>query len=297
MSAANALPYRTVRDLMRHGVSRLTQAGAVFGHGVASAYDETAWLVLHCLHLPPDCLDVFLDARLTDAEIATCVALLERRATERVPAAYLTGTAWLGERRYHVDERVIVPRSFIAELLRDGFAPWVNDPAGVRRVLDLCTGSGCLAIEAAHAFPDAAIDAVDLSNAALEVARRNVDAYALEERVTLVRGDLLGPLAGRRYDVILSNPPYVDTAAMAALPPEYRAEPALALAAGDDGLDIVRRILADAARHLEPHGVLVVEVGHQRARVEAAWPRLPFKWLPTASGPDYVFLLEAAELR
>jgi len=283
---------RTVRDLLRYAVTRFGAAGLAFGHGSATAYDEAAYLILHTLHLPIDTLDPFLDARLLPDEVGTVLDVIHRRADQRVPAAYLTGEAWLGEFRFLVDERVIVPRSFIAEWLRDGFTPWIDEPGSVHRVLDLCTGSGCLAIVAAHLFPNATIDAVDLSPAALEVARANVALYNLQDRVQVVESDLFKALHGERYDVILTNPPYVPTASMATLPAEYRHEPVTALAAGDDGLDIVRRIMADAACYLSPRGIMVVEVGHERDAVETAWPRMPMTWLSTSAGDDMVYLVD-----
>ncbi|MGE5467161.1 MAG: 50S ribosomal protein L3 N(5)-glutamine methyltransferase [Ignavibacteria bacterium] len=286
----------TVRDWLRWGVSRFNEAGLFFGHGTENAYDEAAWLILHALHLPPDRLEPFLDARLAHAERLAVLDLLQKRVAHRIPAAYLTHEAWLGDFRFYVDERVIVPRSYFAELLAEGLAPWVDDPDDVEDALDLCTGSGCLAILMAHAFPYAGIDAVDLSPAALEVARRNVADYGLEERVRLVGSDVFAGLAGRRYDLIISNPPYVTAAAMETLPPEYRHEPAMALGAGDDGLDVVRRILDGAAAHLKPGGVLAVEVGHNRDIVEAAFPEMPLTWIDTPSSEDKIFLIRADEL-
>ncbi len=286
----------TVRDWLRHAVSRFQAAGLVFGHGTQDAYDEAACLILHALHLPPDRLEPFLDARLLAAERADVARVLRRRVEERIPAAYLTNEAWLGEFRFYVDERVIVPRSYFAELLEDALAPWVPDPAGVGAALDLCTGSGCLAIVMAHAFPEARVDAVDLSAGALEVARRNVADYGLGERIELIRSDLFAALGDRRYDLIVSNPPYVTGPAMRALPPEYRHEPELALAAGEDGLDAVRRILAGAAQHLTPQGIVAVEVGHNRSIVDAAFPALPFTWLESRSGSGMVFLLSGDQL-
>lgn len=294
--AAARAELQTLRDWLRFAVSRFAEAGLHFGHGSHQAYDEAAYLLLHALHLPLDRLEPFLDARVTASEAAKVAALLDRRVLERVPAAYLTNEAWLGDLRFYVDERVIVPRSFIAELLRDQLDPWVADPGMVQSVLDLCTGSGCLAIGAALAFPQASINAVDLSKDALEVARRNVEDYALPDRVHLVRSDLFARLGGRRYDVIVSNPPYVDAPSMRALPQEYRHEPRLALAGGRDGLDVVRRIIAAAADHLTAEGVLVVEIGHNRAALEAAYPRLPFTWLDTSAGDEHVFLLRQADL-
>ena len=290
------LPFSTVRDLLRFAVTRFNQAELSFGHVSANAYDEAAYLVLHTLHLPLDLLEPFLDAKLTAAEIDAVLSVIERRATERVPAAYITQEAWMHGFRFHVDERVIVPRSFIGELLQDGLQPYVEDPEQVGAVLELCTGSGCLAILAAHAFPNADIDAVDLSQPALEVATRNVDEYNLDERIALFEGDLFAPLPERRYDVIITNPPYVNADSMAALPAEYRHEPEMALAGGADGMDIVRRIISQARNWLTDDGVLVVEIGNERANVEAAFGGLDLVWLSTSAGDDNVFLIQAADL-
>ncbi|MEW5888076.1 MAG: 50S ribosomal protein L3 N(5)-glutamine methyltransferase [Pseudomonadota bacterium] len=286
----------TLRDFLRYAVSRFNEAGLAFGHGTDNAYDEAVYLILHTLHLPLARLEPFLDARLTTQERRKVLDVIARRITERMPAAYLTREAWLGDFRFYVDQRVIVPRSHIAELIQEGLAPWIADPGAVTDALDLCTGSGCLAILLVHAFPQARVDAVDLSAGALEVARRNVDDYGLEQRIELLQSDLFAALEGRRYDVIVSNPPYVTGAAMAQLPQEYRHEPDMALAAGDDGMDIVRRILAAAARHLKPGGILVVEVGDNRPFAEAAFPGLEFTWLETAGGADKVFLLRREQL-
>ncbi|MEZ2349180.1 50S ribosomal protein L3 N(5)-glutamine methyltransferase [Caballeronia sp. RCC_10] len=291
-----ALPFLTVRDLLRFGVSRFTEAGLSFGHGSTNAYDEAAYLILHTLHLPLDTLDPFLDARLLDSEIDAVTQVIERRAKERVPAAYITHEAWMHGQRFYVDERVIVPRSFIGELLQDGLQPYVADPDHVTRVLELCTGSGCLAILAAQAFENADVDAVDISADALAVARRNVDDYGLQDRVTLYEGDLYAPLPEARYEVIITNPPYVNATAMQSLPAEYRHEPELALAGGDDGMDIVRRIVRDASKWLTEDGVLVVEIGNERANVEAAFGGLDLVWLSTSAGDDNVFLIQAADL-
>ncbi len=282
----------SVRDWLRYAVSRFTEAGLFFGHGCDNAYDEAAWLILHTLHLPLDRLEPFLDARLTYSERLAVHHILQQRIAKRLPTAYLTHEAWLGEFRFYVDERVIVPRSYFAELLEEGFAPWIAAPEKVATALDLCTGSGCLAILMAHAFPEARIDAVDLSAGALAVAQRNVAAYGLEERIHLVESDLFGGLGKQRYDLILSNPPYVTAAAMAALPPEYRHEPTLALAAGEDGLDIVRRILHEAKKRLMPHGLLAVEVGHNRDLVEQAFPALPLTWIDCAGGEGKIFVVQ-----
>ncbi|WP_341315194.1 50S ribosomal protein L3 N(5)-glutamine methyltransferase [Paraburkholderia sp. IMGN_8] len=290
------LPFSTVRDLLRFAVSRFNQAELSFGHGSANAYDEAAYLILHTLHLPLDLLEPFLDARLSAAEIDAVLNVIERRAGERVPAAYITQEAWMHGFRFHVDERVIVPRSFIGELLQDGLQPYVEDPEQVGAVLELCTGSGCLAILAAHAFPNADVDAVDLSAPALEVATRNVTDYHLDDRIALFEGDLYAPLAERRYDVIISNPPYVNAASMQELPAEYKHEPDMALAGGADGMDVVRRIIGEARNWLTDDGVLVVEIGNERANVEAAFGGLDLVWLSTSAGDDNVFLIQATDL-
>ena len=287
---------KTVRDVLRFAVSRFNEANLSFGHGLANAYDEAAYLILHTLHLPLDRLDPFLDAKLLPDELQKIFTVLEKRVQQRVPAAYLTNEAWLGAHRFYVDERVLVPRSFIAELLPDGLEPWLPDVLNVRSALDLCTGSGCLAILLADHYPNADVDAVDLSAEALEVAQRNVNDYGFEEEIRLVKSDLFAALKGCRYDVIVSNPPYVNGSSMDALPQEYRHEPQLALASGDDGLDHVRDILRVAAEHLELNGILVVEIGHNRAALESAYPALPFIWLDTASGADFVFLLSQNDL-
>ncbi|MGA9163390.1 MAG: 50S ribosomal protein L3 N(5)-glutamine methyltransferase [Thiobacillus sp.] len=286
----------TLRDWLRFAVSRFNEAKLFFGHGSDNAFDEAAYLILHTLHLPLDRLEPFLDASLTEDEAEQVKTVLSRRVRERLPAAYLTHEAWLGEHRFYVDERVIVPRSFIAELLREQLVPWVENPDEVTRALDLCTGSGCLAILAALAFPHAEIDAVDLSKDALDVAAKNVADYSLQDRVELIESDLFAALKGRRYDLILSNPPYVNAESVAALPPEYQAEPALALGSGEDGLDATRQILAQAKSHLNPGGLLVVEIGHNRDDLEAAYPALPFTWLDTESGDQFVFMLRREDL-
>ncbi len=287
----------TVRDWLRWAVSRFNEAGLFFGHGCDNAYDEAAWLILHTLHLPLDRLDPFLDARLTHSERLALLNILQQRVTRRLPAAYLTGEAWLGEFRFYVDERVIVPRSYFAELLEEGLSPWVGQPSAITSALDLCTGSACLAILMAHAFPAASIDAVDLSTDALAVAARNVSEYGLQDRLALIESNLFEKLTGRRYDLILSNPPYVTDRSMAELPPEYQHEPQLALAAGADGLDIVRRILAVAKNHLTDAGLLMVEVGHNADLVEAAYPDVPFTWIDATAGEARIFLLTRAQLQ
>ena len=287
---------QTPRDWLRFAVSRFNAAGLSFGHGSVAAYDEAAYLILHSLKLPLDQLEPFLDARLLPEENAALAALLRRRVETRLPAAYLTHEAWLQGYRFYVDERVIVPRSFLAPMILDHFQPWLNAPEQVGDALDLCTGSGCLAILLAEAFPAARIDAVDISPDALAVAGRNVADYHLDATVSLIESDLFARLGKRRYDLIVSNPPYVTDAAMTELPDEYRHEPVLALAAGTDGLDAVRRILATAPDHLKPGGLLAVEVGHIRANVEAAFPELAFAWPKLDGGSDCVFLITREQL-
>lgn len=284
----------TVGALVRYGTRRFRQAGIAFGHGTTSARDEAAWLVLHALNLRPDAAAAGAGRPAEPRGARRALALFERRVRSRKPAAYLTGEAWLGDFRFRVDERVVVPRSHIAGLLRENLAPWVGRRA-IKTALDLCTGSGCLAVLLARGFPRARIDATDISPAALAVARANVRDYRLGRRIRLLRSDLFSALRGKRYDLIVSNPPYVTTAAMRRLPREYRHEPRRALAGGRDGLDVVRRILSDAAAHLNPGGVLVVEVGAGRRRLERAFPRMPFTWPETAAG-DSVFVLGREQL-
>jgi ribosomal protein L3 glutamine methyltransferase len=296
VSVAAPHELETLRDWLRWAVTRFGEAKLVFGHGTNNAYDEAAYLLLHALNLPLDRLEPFLDAHLTATERSNLATLFARRIDERIPAAYLTGEAWLGEFRFHVDPRVLIPRSFIAELLPEGLAPYVADTSDVRTALDLCTGSGCLAIVLAHAYLTADIDAVDLSPDALTVAQRNVSDYGLAGRINLLRSDLFKNLRDKRYDLIISNPPYVTATAMAALPPEYLHEPAVALAGGADGLDAVRSIVEQAPRYLQPGGTLVVEVGAGRDAVETTFPRLPFVWLATPSADDSVFLVKREDL-
>jgi len=286
----------TVRDWLRWAVSRFSESGLFFGHGTDNARDEAAWLILATLHLPRDTLDPWLDAHLTKSERLTLLNNLQQRVVHRIPTAYLVQEAWLGPFRFYVDPRVIVPRSYFAELLEAGFEPWIEDAGAVTDALDLCTGSGCLAILMAHAFPNARVDAIDVSADALAVARRNIDEYALDDQVRAIESDLFAAVAGKRYDLILSNPPYVTTAAMDALPAEYRHEPALALAAGADGLDVVRRILAEAGDHLKPGGVLAIEVGHNQDLVTEAFPDLPAVWLDTPHAEGKVFLVTREDL-
>ncbi len=286
----------TVRDYIRYAVSRFNAAQLFFGHGSDNAWDEAVYLTLHTLNLPLDRLEPFLDARLLPHEREALLDIYSRRCQDRLPAAYLTHEAWLGEHRFYVDDRVIVPRSFIAELLDEQLTPWIDDPWAIESALDLCTGSGCLAILTALAFPNAEVAGVDLSEDALAVAERNVADYHLTERVELIQSDAFTKLAGRKFDLIISNPPYVNAESVAALPPEYLHEPELALGSGEDGLDFTRIILREAKKHLTENGILVVEIGHNRDELEAAYPTLPFTWLDTAAGDEFVFMLRAEDL-
>jgi ribosomal protein L3 glutamine methyltransferase len=283
---------QTVRDLIRYGVSRFNQTKLSFGHGSDNAWDEAVYLVLSALHLPPDQLEPFMDARVLPEERQKALQYIDARCDKRVPAPYLTHEAWLQGYAFYVDERVIVPRSPIAELLMTQLSPWVLDPYEVTSILDVCTGSGCLAIIAAHQFPEAFVDATDISAQALEVAQRNVAEHGLTDRLTLHHGSLFDPLpVSARYDLIICNPPYVNSQSMRALPPEYQHEPSLALAGGEDGMDLVRIILEQAPAHLNDQGILVLEIGHERAHFEAAFPELEPVWLDTTQASDQILLL------
>jgi ribosomal protein L3 glutamine methyltransferase len=284
----------TVGGLFRDIVGRLERAPLHYGHGTHNARDDAAYLILHTLHLPLEDLAPYRARVVTPGEQRQILALVERRIREKIPVAYLTHEAWLGEYSFYVDPRVIIPRSFIAELARERFEPWLRRP--VRRALDLCTGSGCLAVLLAKTLPQAQVDATDISPGALAVARRNVARYRLGRRIQLVRSDLFAALKGRRYDLIVSNPPYVNATSMRSLPREYRHEPALALAGGADGLALVRKILEAAADHLQPGGSLVCEIGHNRRVLDRAYPSVPFAWPETSIGPGHVFVLEREAL-
>jgi ribosomal protein L3 glutamine methyltransferase len=294
----------TLLDFVRYAVSRFIEAKLVFAHGTTDPVAEAAFLVCETLHLHPDRFETFAAARVTAAEAKKIHEVIARRITTRKPAAYLVNKIYMRGLPFYIDERAIVPRSFIGELLDSHFGgqgddeggSLIDDPADVETVLDLCTGSGCLGILAARAFPHAQIDAVDISKGALEVATRNVTDYGLADRITLHRGDLFGPLGARRYDLIITNPPYVDAAGMAGLPRECRAEPKLAFDGGADGLDIVRRILTEAARHLTPQGGLLCEIGRGRELLEAAFPKLPLLWLETEDSDGEVFWIAATDL-
>ena len=289
--------FTTVRDWLRYAVSRFRAANLCFGHGTSDAIDEAAYLILHTLQLPVDQLEPWLDAQLLPAERQALATVIEQRITTRKPASYLTNEAWIQGHSFFVDERVIVPRSYIGELLAGRLTSVVPDADAIERTLDLCTGSGCLAILAALAFPAANIDASDISADALQVAQRNVADYGLEDRIRLLQSDLFAALPGRRYDLIMANPPYVREDVVAAFPPEYAAEPRLAHAGGSDGLDLVRRILAAAADHLLPDGVLLLEVGTGRARLQQQFPELPFLWLDSAASEGEVLALTRDQLQ
>jgi len=289
-------PFVTVRDLLRYAVSHFNAAKLFFGHGSANAVDEAAYLILHTLHLPLDNLQLYLEAKLLPTEIAAVINVIERRTNDRVPAAYITNQAWLGTYEFYVDERVIVPRSFIAELIPSHFSPWVTEPDDVTDILELCTGSGCLPIMLADAFPNAHVHTADISADALAVAKRNVDTYQLQDRITLHQSDLYTTVPNKKYQLIISNPPYVNSASMGKLPPEYLHEPQIALGGGTDGMDLVRTIIAGAKERLTPDGILMVEIGNERDYAEAAFPELEFTWVSTSAGDDMVFLLTADQL-
>ena len=285
----------TVIELIEACSARLTEAGVSFGQGTTNAFDEAAWLVLWRLQMPLDALDELEELEVDDTHLDAVHALIDQRISTRRPAAYLTGEAWLQGVPFTVDARCIIPRSLIAEPLAEGsIDAWLSDRT--RRVLDLCTGNGSLAVLAAMAWPEVTVDAADLSTDALAVARLNIHRHQLADRITLHCGDGLAAVAGRAYDLILCNPPYVNQASMDALPAEFNAEPALALAGGADGMDFIRRLLREAAQHLTPDGVLVLEIGHERPHFDAAFPTLDVVWLPTSAGDDQVLLLTRTAL-
>ena len=286
----------TIRDWLRFTVSQFEASDIFFGHGTDNSYDEAVWLVMSALHLPHDTLHNFLDAVITEAERKHLAQLIEQRITKRTPTAYLVREAWLRGFKFYVDERVIVPRSFIAELLVDGLQPWIEYPEMVESSADICTGSGCLGILLANAFPNAAIDVVDISPDAIAVANINITNYGLQEQITAIQSDMFSALTGKKYDLIISNPPYVDAPSMTQLPAEYRNEPQLALGSGKAGLDHTHTILREAANYLNDGGILVVEIGHNRDALLEAYPKLPFTWLEVESGNEFVFLLTKEQL-
>lgn len=286
----------SIRDYWRYAVSRFEEAKLFYGHGTDNAWDEAWFLILHCLNLPVDTqMNAVIDAKLTQAERKLILDKISLRVEKRLPLAYLTNEIWFAGLKMYVDERVLVPRSPIAELIQQQFTPWV-EPENVLDILDLCTGSGCIAIAAAMAFPDAHVDAVDISKDALDVAKRNVETYHLENRLSLIQSDLLTALKGKKYDIIVSNPPYVDEAEIKAMPVEFRHEPMLGLASGEDGLDATKKILKEAAKHLNPNGILVVEVGASQEALIEQFPDAPFTWLDFEKGGEGVFLLTHKDL-
>jgi ribosomal protein L3 glutamine methyltransferase len=287
---------RTLRDVLRYAVTRFNEAELSFGHGQGDAFEEAAFIVMRTLKLPTERLEFFADAYLTHAEIHELLQVIDRRVKKRIPAAYLLNESWLRGYKFYVDERVLIPRSFIGELLDEGLTPWVSDRNAIGDVLDLCTGSGCLAIMAADVFPNAKVDAADISADALTVARRNIDDYQLQSRVSPVKSDLFAALGTKRYDIILCNPPYVTDESMASLPREYQQEPKLALSGGPDGMAIVRRVVRGARGYLKRGGLLFVEVGGGRAAAEEALKGVPLTWLTTSDGDDTVFLVKQEEL-
>lgn len=287
----------TIRDCLRFTVSQFENSDIFYGHGTDNSYDEAVWLIMSALHLPHDTLPNFLEARLTVAERAHLAQLVEKRIQQHTPTAYLVNEAWLQGYRFYVDSRVIIPRSFIAELLvNDSLQPWIAYPDMIAHAADICTGSGCLGVLLADAFPDAAIDVVDISSDAIEVCRINIAQYGLEARIQPIQSDMFSALSGKTYDLIISNPPYVDADAMASLPSEYRQEPQLALGSGSAGLDHTHTLLKDAAQYLSDTGILIVEIGHNREALLAAYPDLPFVWLEVSAGDAFVFLLTKQQL-
>ncbi len=287
----------TVRDWIRYAVSQFEASDIFYGHGADNSYDEAVWLIMSGLHLPMETLDNFLDAAITTAERKHLAYLIEQRVTKHIPTAYLVREAWLHDFKFYVDERVIVPRSFIAELLLDdSLSTWIEYPEMVESAADICTGSGCLGVLLAHAFPSAAVDVIDISPDAIAVSNINIANYGLEEQVTAIQSDMFSALAGKTYDVIISNPPYVDAPSMAILPTEYRNEPQLALGSGDAGLDHTHTILREAANYLSDDGILIVEIGHNRDALLDAYPDVSFVWLDTSGGDQFVFLLTKAQL-
>lgn len=287
---------RTIRDVLRFAVTRMNEGGVFFGHGQADAVDEALFLVLRALQLPVERADLFIDAFLTHAEINSLIQMIDQRVRKRVPSAYLLREAWLQGYRFYVDERAIIPRSFLAELLKDGLAPWIQEPKTVADVLDLCTGSGCLAIMAADVFCNAKVDAVDVSPDALAVAKRNISDYQMSGRVGTVQSDLYGDLPSKRYDIIICNPPYVTDESMASLPREYQREPKLALSGGPDGMAVARRVVRGARSYLKRGGLLFIEIGGGRAAAEQMFKDVPLTWLTTSDGDDTVFMTRQEEL-
>jgi ribosomal protein L3 glutamine methyltransferase len=287
----------TIRDWLRFAVSQFEASDIFYGHGTDNSYDEAVWLVMGALHLPHDTLDNFLDAKLTNSERNKLASFVEQRVTKHTPTAYLLKEAWLQGFKFYVDERVLIPRSFIAELLvNDGLQPWIEFPELINSAADICTGSGCLGVLLAEAYPDTVVDVIDISQDAIDVCNINIINYGLQDRMTAIKSDMFSQLKGKQYDLIISNPPYVDAVSMASLPAEYRNEPQLALGSGTAGLDHTHTILREAANYLTEDGVLVVEIGHNRDILLETYPDLPFTWLEVSSGDEFVFLLTRDQL-
>ncbi len=287
--------FKTIRDVLRHAVSEFERSDVSLGQGTQSAFDEAAFLVLRTLNLPPDLLEPFLDANLTSDEIELVLRNIALRSRDKIPAPYILNEAWLRDYKFYVDERVLIPRSHIADILMDQIDTWIPDPENINCALDLCTGSGCLAILLAEVFGAASVDAIDISEDALAVAQKNITNYNLQDRIKLIEGDLLTGTQ-KQYDLIISNPPYVDATAMKGLPEEFQKEPALALAGGDQGIDLVRQIIEKAPTNLANDGLLIVEVGRDRVALEETFPNIPFTWVTTQASEDSVFLLTREDL-
>ena len=287
---------QTIRDWLRYAVSQFEASDIFYGHGTDNAYDEAVWLIMSALHLPMDTLNNFLDARLTASERSKLASFIDQRITQHTPTAYLLKEAWLQGLKFYVDERVLIPRSFIAELLNTDLSPWVEFPEMIESAADICTGSGCLGVLLASVFPNASVDVIDISQDAIDVANINIANYGLDAQVTAIKSDMFSALTGKKYDIIISNPPYVDAPSMAALPAEYQNEPQLALGSGVAGLDHTHTILREAANYLNDDGILIVEIGHNRDALEAAYPNIIFNWLEVSSGTEFVFLLTKSQL-
>jgi ribosomal protein L3 glutamine methyltransferase len=286
----------SIRDWLRYAVSQFEDSDVFFGHGTSNAYDEAIWLIFGFLHLPHDTIENFLDAHLTSQEKKDLSFLIEKRINDKIPTAYLLNEAWLRDYKFYVDERVIVPRSLIAESLSENLYPWIDDPEKIYSALDLCTGSGCLGIMMAHSFQNAMIDLVDLSEKALQVAEINVNHYGLHDRIELIQSDLFNGLEGKKYDLIISNPPYVNQTSVDSFPMEFLKEPSMALGSGEDGLDHTIRIIHEAKQYLNDDGMLIVEIGHNKEILLKKFPKLQFQWLDVSLGNDFVFMLEKSQL-
>ncbi|MBM3359900.1 MAG: 50S ribosomal protein L3 N(5)-glutamine methyltransferase [Betaproteobacteria bacterium] len=286
----------SIRDWLRYTVSQFESSDIFFGHGTSNAYDEAVWLIFGFLHLPHDTIENFLDASLTGKEKKDLLFLIEKRIKDKIPTAYLLNEAWLRDYKFYVDERVIVPRSLIAELLSENLYPWIDDPEKIFSALDLCSGSGCLGIMMAHSFQNAIIDLVDLSEKALQVAEININHYGLNDRTELIQSNLFDALQDKKYDLIISNPPYVNQASVDSFPMEFLKEPSMALGSGEEGLDHTIRIINEAKRYLNDDGILIVEIGHNKEVLLNKFPKLKFQWLDVSLGNDFVLMLQKSQL-